>query len=290
MATDGRVLEGRSAIVTGASRGIGKAIAIRLAAAGAHVVIGARSLDAPAGKFAGTLDDTAEAIRAMGGSATLLAVDITDAESRKEFVASALAATGGIDILVNNAGTAIYREIWSYDPAEMYSMIGMYFEGPLHLTNLLIPQMIERGEGWILNLGSSSVVKTPEQPYAKHLGYFGHDVLYASLKAAVHRFTQGLAAELFEHNIAVNLLAPVGGVFTPGLASLGMGFSPDHPACEIEEQMAEAALALVSHPAAQRTGTIAWSHRFLDEIGRPTMSLDGRQVLVPRTELEGTST
>jgi len=277
-----RPLVGRSAIVTGASRGIGKAIAQRLASAGAHVVIGARSVDRPSGRFEGTIHETAEAIRANGGHATPLSVDMTSDVSRQQFVTDAIKATGGIDILVNNAGTALYKETWKYTMAEAMDQMQAYFVGPWQLCNLIIPQMIQRGRGWILNLGSSAAVKTPQPPYEEHLRYFGHHVLYASLKAAIHRFTVGLAAELYEHNIAVNLVAPVGGVLTPGLDSLDMGFTADHPACEIPEQMAEAALALVSSEPRELTGVIGWSHRYLDEIGRSTMSLDGRSVLIQR--------
>lgn len=279
-------LAGRTAIVTGASRGIGKAIALRLASAGAHVVIGARSIETPVGGFAGTIHETAAAVRAMGGRVTPLAVDMTNAASREAFIRAAIEAgistTGGVDILVNNAGTAVYKHTWDYAFAEGLGQIEAYFTGPWHLCNLLIPHLIKRGGGSILNLGSSSVEKTPQPPYERHLQYFGNDVLYAALKAAVHRFTQGLAAELYSHNISVNVLAPVGGVFTPGLDSLGLGFKPDHPACEVVEQMAEAALDLVSRTPEQGTGLIAWSHKYLDEIRRPTMSLDGRSVVVAR--------
>ncbi len=275
-------LKGRTAIVTGASRGIGKAIAQRLAAAGAHVILGARSIDAPSGDFAGTVHETAELIRAMGAAATPLAVDMHDPASRENFIAAALQVSGAVDILVNNAGTAHYAATWEYSLAEAMAQTEVYFTGPWHLCNLLLPQMIERREGWILNLGSSAAVKLPERPFAKHLEYFGHHVLYASLKAAVHRFTLGLAAEVNQYNIAVNAVAPVGGVVTPGLESLDMGFTPDHPACEIPEQIAEAALHLVSGDPAERTAIIAWSHRYLDEIGRSTRSLDGRTVLVER--------
>lgn len=275
-------LAGRHAVVTGASRGIGKAIATRLASAGAHVILAARSIDKPTGGFSGTVHDTAETIRGFGGTATPMALDVTDAKSREDFAGAVLDATGGVDILVNNAGTAIYRHIDDYDLSEIQRMIGMYYEGPVHLCNLLVPAMKAKGAGWILNLGSSSVIKLPQEPYEQHLGYFGYDALYSSLKSAVHRLTLGLAAELREHNIAVNLVAPVGAVYTPGLDNLDLGFGPDHPAAEIEEQIAEAALALVSRPPKELTGTIAWSYKFLDEIGRPTMSLDGTRILVAR--------
>ena len=275
-------LAGRNAIVTGASRGIGKAIAIRLASAGAHVVLAARSVDAPTAGFTGTIHDVAETIRAFGGTATPIKLDVTDAADREAFVQTCADTVGPIDILVNNAGTSNYKHIDEYTFADLHQFIGMYYESMVHLCNLLVPGMKAKGEGWILNLGSSSVIKLPTQPYGKHLGYFGYDAVYASLKAGVHRFTQGLAAELYGHNIAVNLVAPVGAVYTPGLDSMGLDFDPSHPAVEIEEQIAEAALALVSQPPQEVTATIAWSYKYLDGIGRPTMSLDGTQVLVER--------
>lgn len=277
-----RPLAGRGAVVTGASRGIGRAIARRLASAGAHVVIGARSVDHPVGAFSGTVLETAELIAAEGGQATPVAVEMTDPTSREDFIRAAITATSSVDILVNNAGTANYKAPWELTYAEASEQIDVYLGGPWHLCNLVLPQMIDRRRGWIINLGSSSVAKPPTRPYAQHVDAFGHDSLYAGLKAAIHRFTLGLAAEVHEYGIAVNVLAPVGGVFTPGLDSLGLGFSPEHPACEIEEHIAEAALDLASCDPATSTGLIAWSHQYLDEIGRATMSLDGRKVLVNR--------
>jgi len=277
-------LAGKHAIVTGASRGIGKAIAMRLASAGAHVILAARSVEKPTEGFSGTVHDVASAIRAFGGRATPLALDVTDADSREAFAQEAQALTGGIDILVNNAGTPIYRKLGEYTHLEIQQMIGMYYEGPVHLCNLMIPAMKAKGAGWILNLGSSSVIKLPKPPFAEHMSYFGHDAIYSSLKSAIHRLTLGLAAELHEHNIAVNLVAPVGAVYTPGLDNLGLDFDPNHPAVEKEEHIAEAALALVTEPANMRTGTIAWSYKFLDEIGRTTMTLDGAEVLESRAE------
>jgi 3-oxoacyl-[acyl-carrier protein] reductase len=275
-------LAGRIAAVTGASRGIGKAIAIRLASAGAHVILAARSVEKPTAGFSGTVHDVADEIRSFGGTATPLGLDVADAASREAFVRACEAQVGTVDVLVNNAGTPLYKTIDQYSYEDLRQQIGMYYEGPLHLINLLVPGMKTRGGGAILNLGSSSVVKLPKQPYDEHMAYFGIDALYASLKAADHRLTFGLAAELFEHNIAVNIVAPVRAVWTPGLNNLGLEFGPDHPAIEKEEHIAEAALALVSEPPAVRTGVLAWSYQFLDEIGRTTMSLDGRSVIEER--------
>jgi 3-oxoacyl-[acyl-carrier protein] reductase len=276
-------LAGRVAVVTGASRGIGKAIATRLASAGAHVILAARSVEKPTAGFAGTVHDVAETIRAFGGTATALALDVADMSSREAFVKACQQQVGTVDILVNNAGTPLYKTIDAYSFEDLRNQMGMYYEGPLHLINMLVPGMKAKGAGWILNLGSSSVVKLPKQPYSEHLAYFGIDALYASLKAADHRVSFGLAAELFEHGIAVNIVAPVRAVWTPGLENLGLEFGPDHPAIEKEEHIAEAALALVSEPPEVRTGVLAWSYEFLEEIGRTTRSLDGKTVIEERT-------
>jgi len=277
-----QALAGRVAVVTGASRGIGRAIATRLASAGAHVVLAARSVDKPTAGFTGTVHDVAETIRGFGGTATPLALDVADEASRVAFVEACRQQVGTVDILVNNAGTPLYKTVDEYSAHDLRQQIGMYYEGPLHLINMLVPGMKARGGGAILALGSSSVVKLPKQPYAEHLAYFGIDALYASLKAADHRLAFGLAAELFEHNIAVNIVAPVRAVWTPGLENLGLEFGPDHPAIEKEEHIAEAALTLVSQPPSVRTGVLAWSYEFLDEIGRTTMSLDGKNVIEER--------
>ncbi len=283
---DTQALAGRVAVVTGASRGIGKAIAARLASAGAHVVLAARSVDQPTSGFTGTVHDVAETIRAFGGKATPLGLDVADADSRVAFVKACQEQLGTVDILVNNAGTPLYKRIDEYSAADLRNQIGMYYEGPLHLISMLVPGMKAKGGGAILALGSSSVVKLPKQPYADHLAYFGIDALYASLKSADHRLAFGLAAELYEHNIAVNIVAPVRAVWTPGLENLGLEFGPDHPAVEKEEHIAEAALALVSEPPTVRTGVLAWSYEFLNEIGRTTMSLDGKSVIEQREPAE----
>ncbi|MCB2047950.1 MAG: SDR family NAD(P)-dependent oxidoreductase [Novosphingobium sp.] len=276
-------LAGRVAVVTGASRGIGKAIATRLASAGAHVILAARSVDKPTAGFAGTVHDVAGTIRAFGGTATPIGLDVADAASREAFVKACQEQFGTVDILVNNAGTPLYKNIDEYSFDDLRNQIGMYYEGPLHLINMLVPGMKAKGAGAILNLGSSSVVKLPKQPFDQHLAYFGIDALYASLKAADHRLSFGLAAELYAHNISVNIVAPVRAVWTPGLENLGLEFGPDHEAVEKEEHIAEAALALVSEPPEVRTGTLAWSYQFLDEIGRTTMSLDGKSVIEERS-------
>jgi NAD(P)-dependent dehydrogenase (short-subunit alcohol dehydrogenase family) len=135
--------------------------------------------------------------------------------------------------------------------------------------------MKRQGQGWIVNLGSSSVTS------------YGHEgerglALYGALKAAVHRFTTGFAFELKEHNIAVNVVTPVTMILTGGTESLGLNSPEMQPHHERVEHIAEATLALVSKAPQEQTGVIAWSHQYLDEIGRSTMSLDGKTVVQQR--------
>jgi 3-oxoacyl-[acyl-carrier protein] reductase len=276
-------LAGMTAVVTGASRGIGKAIAKRLAGGGARVALGARSLDTSTTGYEGTIHETADEIRAFGGTAETFQLDVSNHDSREAFAASAIKAFGRIDILVNNAGTATYKPIGEFRFDELMAQINTYLTGPMDLCNMIVPHMKAAGGGRILNIGSSSAARWPDKPpYQDFVKIRGHEVVYSTLKTAVHRFTVGLAAELYGSGITVNLVAPVRAVSTPGVMSLGMGFTPDHPMCELEEEIAEAALALVSNGDPMNTGQITWSYEYLEQLGRSTMSLDGKTVLVER--------
>jgi NAD(P)-dependent dehydrogenase (short-subunit alcohol dehydrogenase family) len=106
-------------------------------------------------------------------------------------------------------------------------------------------------------------------------------MLYGALKAGIHRFALGLAAELHGQNIAVNVLGPVGAVLTPGLIGLDLGLTPDMEICEPVEDMAEAALDMLDKPTSY-TSQFELSYNYLDRIGRPSMSLDGSEVVVAR--------
>jgi NAD(P)-dependent dehydrogenase (short-subunit alcohol dehydrogenase family) len=99
----------------------------------------------------------------------------------------------------------------------------------------------------------------------------------------MHRFSTGLAAELHSHNIAVNVVAPVLAVYTAGLAALNLGITADHPICEPVEDIAEAAVDILSRAPMEFTGQVEYSHQFLQRIGRSTSSLDGTRVIVNRS-------
>lgn len=278
----GRPLEGRVAIVTGASRGIGKGIAERLASAGATVVVAARSVT-DSGRFEGTAEETCALIRSRGGRAIALHLDLVSPASRKGLIEEAIARVGHVDILVNNAGTAIYKKTDEMSLEECVAQAQTYLIGPWDLCHHVVPHMKARGRGWIVNIGSCAVLPPEGPPFEQYNAQRGAETLYAALKAGMHRFSLGLAAELHEHNISVNVVAPVLAVFTPGLDSLGLGLTPDHEIMEPVEHIAEAVLDMVSHEPREHTAKVAYSYKYLDEIGRSTMTLDGKHELQRRS-------
>jgi NAD(P)-dependent dehydrogenase (short-subunit alcohol dehydrogenase family) len=275
MAAD-KPLEGSIVIVTGASRGIGCAIAERLGSAGATIVAAARTMEAS--DDTGCATSTAERIRSRGGKAVAMHVDMQVPETLENLVTETIRQFGRIDILVNNAGTATYlpTDVMPLDTAR--AQTETYSLGTWHMCHLTIPHMKRQGQGRIFNIGSC-VIFPPEPPYADYMATRGYETLYGALKAAIHRFSQGLAAELHADNIAVNVLGPVGAVLTPGLVALDLGLTPDMEICEIVEEMAEAALDIACRPI-EYTGQFELSYQFLDRIGRSTLSLDGKDVIV----------
>ncbi|SNS86839.1 Short-chain dehydrogenase [Sphingomonas laterariae] len=281
MSTSARPLEGKVALVTGASRGIGQAIARRLASAGATVVVTARSATQPATQkrfggeqvIPGTLAETVALIEADGGKAFAVPADLENAEQRGSLVQRAVEAAGRLDILVNNAGYADYGRIESMSDDTFDRTITHYLRAPFQLIRDAIPVMKAQGAGWIVNIGSVTTLP-PTRPYIDY-ARAGGDTLYASAKAALHRFTQGLAAEMVDHNIAVNVVGPSTAIRTPGADAL---IPADYP-CEDVAYLAETVLAMCELPAAERTGHIGFSMHWPHAHKRRVMSLDGKTEL-----------
>jgi len=267
-------LDGRVALVTGASRGIGAAIAKRFASEGAAVAMVARTLDPSVESwYPGTLADTVGFITDAGGTAVAIQADLTDPTSRPMIVERTVAELGPVDILVNNAA-ASWAKTTADMPAKLYrKMFEVHVFSALELAQLVLPTMRQRGEGWILNITSSEAAHPVGPPYVDLLDQDGL-TLYGMCKVALERFSTGLAAELYDERVAVNALGPTGPVLTYGM---------HHPPTEgredtIEpiEHMAEAALALCSGPPSVLTGRIAFTRPLLDELGRTPRGLDGR--------------
>lgn len=270
-------LRDKVAIVTGASRGIGAAIAERFAAEGAKVVLAARTGE-PGGKLPGSLDETAARIRARGGDCLCVSADLASEREREHIVGRCVAHYGGLDILVNNAAWARFEAGHMQPPQRVQLAYAVNVFAPQHLIQLAVPHMKARGGGWILNLSSVTSHKPAAAPYdPQDRAYRFHTTasptLYGSTKAALERLSAGMAIELAAERIAVNTLAPVEAVASEG--ALKSGSIDDLAHMEPIEAMAEAALALCSRPQATLSGRIALSLPLLREFGIEVRQLDG---------------
>jgi len=188
-------LSGRGAVVTGGGRGIGAAVAKALAAAGAKVVVAARSGDETA--------EVAAAIGASGGEAHAATCDVTDVASVEALAELAVERLGAVDILVNNAGIASSGTLERIDEAEWGRILDVNASGTFRVTKALLPGMLARGWGRIVNV--ASIAGLAGGAYIAH---------YAASKHAVVGFTRALAVDVAAKGVTVNALCP-GFVDTP---------------------------------------------------------------------------
>jgi len=259
------LLEGRVAIVTGASRGIGAEIARRFGAEGAAVAVAARTAEPGTSRFAGTIGETTEQIRAGGGTAIAIPADLSKAEDRERLVAETTSQLGAPDILVSNAAVTYFTKVEDFTPKQYALMFSVQVEAPFHLARLVLPGMRAHGAGWILNI-SSIAARHPSIPPGPFAGRGG--TVYGMCKAAIERFSTGLAGELYPDNIAVNALSPTKVVPTPGtvfhhLTSEGAANS------EPASVMAAAALMLCHRDPQSLTGRVTYSQELLTELCVP---------------------
>jgi len=258
------VLDGKVALVTGASRGIGAEIARRFGAEGAAVAVAARATAGAPGAFPGTIDETVAQIVSAGGTAVAIPADLSRPEDRVRLVEETTARLGAPDILVNNAAVTWFAPVEEFSAKRYALMFAVQVEAPFHLATLVLPGLRARGAGWILNISSGAARHLAVDSSRARLG----GTVYGMCKAALERFSTGLAAELYPDNIAVNALSPSRVVPTPGTIFHHLT-TPGDPRSEPPAVMAEAALLLCSREPRTLTGRIAYSQELLGEFGVP---------------------
>jgi NAD(P)-dependent dehydrogenase (short-subunit alcohol dehydrogenase family) len=268
----GHRFEGRRALVTGASRGIGAGVAERLAAEGADVVITARTLDKH-DHLAGSLVETQARLQRFETKVDVVVADLIDETDRQRIVPEAVDALGGpIEILVNNAAAAIYQPLADFPLRRRRVVFEANVHAPLDLAQAVVPAMRDVGEGWIVNLSSGAARLAAGPPFT--LGPQGTTLaVYGASKAAINRITNGLAAELHGTGIRVNTIEPRAAVLSEGAAELvGATLRPDQ--IESMEEMVEAVVALCDC-GTDVTGRNVVSLELLAQWGLVVRALDG---------------
>jgi NAD(P)-dependent dehydrogenase (short-subunit alcohol dehydrogenase family) len=270
--------DGRVALVTGASRGIGAAIAGRLAEEGAAVAVTARTLEAHPTLFGtlddrptlpGTLNDVVASLKAHGSKAVAIRADLTDDDARARIVPAVEATLGPVDILINNAAAAFYAPTADLNLRRRRLLFELNVHALVDLAQDVIPSMRAQGRGWIVNISSATSRHPKGPPFDPGIKLGATSTLYGATKAALERITTGLAAEVYDDGIAVNSLAPVAAVRTPGAeAHLGTLLDDRPEIVEPIDLIVEAAVVLATCDPATVTGRVVYSRPFLRELGR----------------------
>jgi citronellol/citronellal dehydrogenase len=243
-------LKGKVAIITGASRGLGHDFALDFAGEGADVVIAARTETET--KLPGTISKTANEVRVLGARALAIRCDVTSEESVHGMVQKVLQEFGRIDILVNNAAVAWWPPITDTPLKRFELVLRVNLIGPFLCVKAVLPTMIEQKRGSIINISSQAANKRVR-------GFSG--ISYGVSKAALERFTWGLAAELGQYNIAVNAIKPLKAIKTEGMMAQA-GAHVNQWDWQTSEGMVKACTFLAAQDATGVTGVVASDDEF----------------------------
>jgi citronellol/citronellal dehydrogenase len=253
---DPRTLKDRVVVVTGASRGIGAAIAVRAAEDGAAVALLAKT-DTPNPKIAGTLGETATAVERAGGRALPVPCDVRDAAAVASAIAAVAEAFGGIDVVVNNAGALDLRPTESLPPKNLRRLLEINVEGPFAVVQAALPHLRRSTNAHVVNVAPPLVLDP------KWVGaHVGHTVG----KYAESLLTLGWAEEFASVPIAVNSIWPATTVASTGMMA-AMGEAAVRAQARSPQIMADAVHALVTRAAASCSGHFYTDEELLREEG-----------------------
>lgn len=250
-------LDQKTAFITGGSRGIGKAIALKLASEGANIVIAAKTVD-PHPKLEGTIHSAAEEVRKAGnGNVLAVQADIRDEESIRSAVAQCLSEFGGIDILINNASAINLSSTEHIEPKRFDLMQDINVRGTFFMSQACIPHLKKSSNGHILNI--SPPLNMDRKWFPKHLAY-------TMSKYGMSMIVLGLSSELKKYGIGVNALWPKTIIATAAIQNLPGGDDLVRHSRKAEI-VSDAALEIVSRPAAGCSGNFFIDEDVLRETG-----------------------
>lgn len=258
-----RTLKDRVIVVTGASRGIGAAIAVRAAQDGAAVALLAKT-DTPNPKIAGTLAETADAVQAAGGRALPLACDVRDAAAVASAISAVADAFGGIDVVINNAGALDLRPTESLPPKSLRRLLEINVEGPFAVVQAALPHLRRSGNAHVVNVSP---------PLSLEPRWVGAHVGHTVGKYAESLLTLGWADEFAAVPIAVNSVWPATTIASTGMM-VAMGEAVVRAQARNPQIMSDSVHALVTRPAATCSGHFYTDEEILREEGWDDDDLD----------------
>jgi NAD(P)-dependent dehydrogenase (short-subunit alcohol dehydrogenase family) len=236
------------------------------AAEGGRVVCAARTLHEGDHPLEGSLDKTVSDIKAAGGEATAVTADISSPEDCEKLMKAARETYGPVDVLVNNAALTYFIPIKDYPLNRWMRSWAVNFHAPFILSQLALQDMIPRRSGSIVNISSGAAIGPGRGPYQNANPNSG-GTCYGAEKAALERFTQGLAQEVYSYGISVTCVSPSQVVPTPGTVFHNLVSGMDDPRGEPPVLMAKSALLLATEPLDKVTGRVTYSQEILSEFG-----------------------
>ena len=248
-------LTDKTVFITGASRGIGRAIALKLAAGGANIVIAAKS-DQPHPRLPGTIHTVAEEVEAAGGRALPLKVDIRDESQIAAAVETTVAEFGGIDCLVNNASAISLTGTLETPMKRFDLMMGVNLRGTFACSQACLPHLLKADNPHILTLSP---------PLNMQARWFQQHTAYTIAKYGMSLCVLGMAAEFADQGVAVNALWPRTVIATAALAMLGGRVKPEQ--CRSEAIVADAAAMILQRDSREFSGQFCIDESVLRESG-----------------------